>query len=59
MRSIEVPTEVRGPETPLVGGLLNQAYHREYVPIWLEIKKEWGLSLAPLEASVIQSIVQE
>lgn len=37
----------------------NQAYHREYVTIWLEIKKAWGLSLDPLEASVIQSILQE
>ena len=37
----------------------NQAYHREYVTIWLEIKKAWGLSLDPLEASVIQSIIQE
>ena len=37
----------------------NQAYHREYVTIWLEIKKAWGLSLDPLEASVIQSILQK
>lgn len=37
----------------------NQAYHHEYVTIWLEIKKAWGLSLDPLEASVIQSILQE
>ena len=37
----------------------NQAYHREYVTIWLEIKKAWGLSLDPLEARVIQSILQE
>lgn len=37
----------------------NQAYHREYVTIWLEIKKAWGLSLDPLESSVIQRILQE
>ena len=37
----------------------NQAYHREYVTIWLEIKKAWGLSLDPEEAKVIQSLLQE
>ena len=37
----------------------NTAYHQEYVTIWREIKKAWGLSLDPLEASVIQSILQE
>lgn len=37
----------------------NQAYHREYVSIWLKIKKEWGLSMDPEEARVIQSILQE
>ena len=37
----------------------NQAYHREYVTIWLEIKKAWGLSLDPEEAKVIQRILQE
>ena len=37
----------------------NQAYHREYVSIWLKIKKEWGLSMDPEEARVIQRILQE
>ena len=37
----------------------NQAYHREYVTIWLEIKKAWRLSLDSEEASVIQRILKE
>ena len=37
----------------------NKEYRKEYVSIWLEIKKVWGLSLDPLEARCIQSILQK
>lgn len=36
----------------------NEAYHQEYVTIWLEIKEKWGLSMDPEEASVIKRILE-
>ena len=37
----------------------NEAYHQEYLRIWRGIKKAWGLSMDPEEASVIQRILHE
>ena len=33
-------------------------YHQVYVTIWLEIKKEWGLSMDPEEARVMKSMLE-
>ena len=37
----------------------NKDYHQEYIRIWLEIKKEWGLSIDPDEARVIQRMLEQ
>ena len=35
----------------------NKDYHKVYIRIWIEIKKQWGLEFDPKETKVIQSLV--
>ncbi len=47
----------KGAKDPALWLPPNKDYHKVYIRIWIEIKKQWGLGFDPMEKRVIQSLV--